>query len=184
MQNLYEVLQKPTKEILERHSIKYFDKVIEKYPKYYKDIIAYINDCFNYNSDLLLEEKEWSKFLMERFEENCLPDSLIDDIIQYDSEEITYAIAMFLAEQKQPLFATFTAKQNLRMQMLAIMQKSSSTTSDKKNANDMVSSLDIEINDILEKFRQGQKVFGDFKGYDQVKTARNRHKVNVAMFID
>lgn len=184
MENLFEILQKPTKEILQRHSIKYFDKVIEKYPKYYKDIISYINECFNYHSDLLKEENDWGRFLMTRFEENMLPDSLIPDIIEFESEEITYAVSMFLADQKQPLFTTFAAKQNLRLSMLGVMQKSSSTTTDKKNANEMVSSLDIELNDILEKFRSSNKIFGNFVGYNKVKTARNKHLINAAQFID
>lgn len=184
MQNLYEVLQNPTKEKLALHSIKCFNPLIEKYPKYYKDIIAYINDVFNYNSPLLIEEKDWGKFLMERFDENNLHDSLLDDVVHYESEEVVRAMSDFLEYQKQPLFTTYTAKQNLRLSMLGIMQKSSSTTTDKKNANEMVSSLDAEIAMIIEKFRQGQKIFGNFAGYDQLRTARNKHLINVAQFID
>lgn len=184
MQNLYEVLQHPTKDLLNLHSIKCFDVLIEKYPGHYKDIIAYINDVFNYNSPLLIEEKDWGKFLMERFEENNVHDSLFEDVINYESEAVVRAMSDFLEYQKQPLFTTYTAKQNLRLSMLGIMQRSSSTTTDKKNANEMVSSLDAEIAMIIEKFRQGQKIFGNFKGYDAVKTARNKHLINVAQFID
>lgn len=184
MQNLYEILQNPTKEVLELHSIDYFDKIIENHPDNYIDIIKYINECFNYHSLLLTEEKDWGRFLMERFEANGLPEDILPGLIEYETEYFVHSISIFLIEQKQPLFTTYIAKQNLRMQMLAIMQKSTSTTTDKKNANDMVSSLDIELNDILEKFRSSNKVFGNFIGYNQLKTARNKHLINAAQFID
>ena len=184
MQNLYEVLKNPSIEVLRLHSIDCFDKVIETYPKHYKNIIRYMNDVFNYKSDLLLEEKDWQRFLMERFDENNIPDNLIEEIVHYESADVTYAMSSFLAMQKESIYTTYVFKQNLRMDMLSIMQKPSATTSDKKNANEMVSNLDIEINDIVEKLRNSQKVFGNFTGYDQVKSARNKHKINIAMLLD
>lgn len=184
MQNLYEVLQDPTKEILRLHSIKYFDEIVEKHPSDYINIIRYINDCFNYHSVLLLEEKDWRSFLIERFYTNDLPEEILPGLVDYETGYFVLAISMFLEDQKQPVFTTLVAKQNLRVNMLATMQTPSATTNDKKNANEMVSSLDSEIAMIYEKFRQGQKVFGNFKGYDQFKTARNKHLINTAQFID
>jgi len=184
MDNLYEVLRVPDVSNLHLHSITYFDRIVEKYPHDYKNIIRYINDCFNYHSPLIIEENDWGVFLMNRFIVNNVPEEMRSALMKYECEDIVFGIFSFLAHQKQPIFTTLIAKQNLRINMLATMQNFSATTADKKNANEMVSNLDIEINEIFEKMRQAQKVFGNFKGYDNVKAAINKFKINIANYID
>lgn len=184
MDNLYKVLEAPTKENLRRHFINYFDKVIEKYPDDYKKIISYINECYNYKSPLLVDEKEWGLFLVERFNYNKIPEELKPAIINYECDEIIFAMASFLAEQKITTWTTLVTKQDLRVAMLSVMKQHTAPTKEKKDANELVTLLDIEINDIYEKLKQEQKRFGNHKGYELVKIAKNRLTINVAHFID
>lgn len=184
MENLYQVLQDTSIKNLHEHEIKYFDTVIEEYPSDYKKIIAYCNECFNYRSPLIVEEKDWGIFLMERFRANDLPEDLYSALVLYESPEIVFAISSFLAHQKQPAFTTLIAKQNLRISMLSVMQSFSNTITEKKTANEAVTSLDNEINEIFERLRQEQKKFGNYKGYDAVKSARNKFKINIANFVE
>jgi hypothetical protein len=184
MDTLYEVLRDPTNEVLRLHSISFFDGVIAAYPADYKKIIIYINQCFNYHSPYLVEEKDWGMFLMERFAANEIPEELRQAVMQYDSPEIVFAMAEFLGYQKQTAWTTLVAKQNLRVAMLAVIQGFSANISEKQKANELVSTLDLEINDILEKMKQDQKVFGNHKGYSEVRAAKIRHQINVAYFID
>lgn len=184
MDNLYQVLQDTSIKNLHDHEIKYFDSVIEEYPADYKKIITYSNECFNYRSPLIVEEKDWGIFLMERFRANNLPEDLYSALVLYESPEIVFAISSFLAHQKQPAFTTLIAKQNLRIDMLSVMQSFGKTTSEKKIANEAVTALDNEINDIFERMRQEQKKFGNYKGYDGVKSARNKFKINIANFVE
>lgn len=185
MDNLYKVLEVPSKENLRRHQITYFDKVIEKYPDDYKEIIGYINDCFNYKSPLLVEEKDWGTFLRERFQANELPDELADDIINYKCEEIVNAIDDFLTEQKQTVFQTLVAKQNLRKDMLRVSQGVENKTSDKQIANALVTTLDEEINLLYEKLRAEQKKFGNYKGFDAVKQAKSAAtQISISQFVN
>ena len=183
MDNLYKVLEVPTKENLRRHFINYFDKVIEKYPNDYKEIIGYINDCFNYKSPLLVEEKDWGSFLKERFEANELPGELKDEILNYKCPEIVTAIDDFLTEQKQTLFQTLMAKQNLRKDMLGVLQGVENKISDKQTANTLVTTLDDEINSLYEKLRAEQKVFGNYKGFDAVKQAKAAIQISISQFV-
>lgn len=184
MENLYQVLQDTSIKNLHEHEIKYFDTTIEKYPNDYRKIIAYCNECFNYHSPLIVEEKDWGIFLMERFDANNLPEELHSALVLYESPEIVFAISSFLAHQKQPAFTTLIAKQNLRISMLSVMQGFGTSISDKKTANDAVTNLDNEINEIFERMRQDQKKFGNYKGYDAVKSARNKFKINIANFVE
>ncbi len=184
MDNLYKVLEVPSKENLRRHQITYFDKVIEKYPDNYKEIIGYINDCFNYKSPLLVEEKDWGTFLRERFQVNELPEELEGDILNYKSPEIVFAIDDFLTEQKQPLFQTLMAKQNLRKDMLGVLQSFEGKVAEKQIANTLVTTLDDEINLLYEKLRAEQKKFGNYKGFDAVKQARAAAtQINIIQFV-
>ena len=184
MQDLYAVLQTPTVENLRYHSIDMFDELIEKYPNEYENIISYINECFNYHSPFLIDEKDWEAFLMERFAENEISEEFRRDVIYYESKEVTAAIANFLGYQKQSLWTTYVAKQDLRVAMLAVMKSHSAATSEKKNANELVSTIDLELQDLLEKLKQEQKRFGNYKGYNDVKAAKARHTINIAHFIE
>lgn len=184
MQNLYNLLSDPTQEKLKTHNIDYFDKVIEKYPDNYESIIIYINECFNFQSPLLIEEKEWGSFLRERFKANKLSEDLSSPILEYNSEEIVFAMASFIAYQKQPIWTTLVAKENLRINMLAVIQWHGANISDKQKANELLSVLDTEINDIRERLKQDNKVFGNYKGHEQIKVAKIRYNINIAHFID
>ena len=68
--------------------------------------------------------------------------------------------------------------------MLALMQKPGATTVEKKNANEMVSSLDIELNDIKEQLQKDQKRFGNHKGMNELNSARSRLTLNIAYHIE
>jgi hypothetical protein len=184
MENLYQVLQDTSIKNLHDHEIKYFDTVIEKYPSDYKKIISYINECYNYHSPFLVDEKDWGLFLIERFRANNLSEDLRSALMEYESEEVVFAMASFLAHQKQSTWTTLVTKQDLRISMLAVMKKHGIPTKEKKDANELVSMLDIEINDIYERLKQEQKRFGNHKGYEQVKVAKNRFVINIAQFID
>lgn len=184
MTDLFDLLQSPTVETLKMHSIAFFDKVIEEYPDEYENIISYINECFNYHSSYLVDEKDWGAFLMERFRSNLLSEDIRSKVINYECPIITVAIADFLDYQKQPTWTTFTAKQNTRTAMLATMQNYSSSITDKKNANELVTTLDIEINDLLEKMKQEQKRFGNYQGVKDIKTAKKRMVINIAHYLD
>jgi len=184
MENLYKVLQVPTKENLQRHQITYFDRIIDKYPSVYETIITYINECYNYKSPLIVEEKEWSSFLKERFEINELPDYLRDDILNYKSPEIVIAIDDYITHQKEPAFQTLIAKQNLRKDMLVVIQDPAGKVDDKQKANNLVTTLDEEINAIFERMRQDQKVFGNYKGFDAIKQAKAATQVVISQFIE
>jgi len=184
MDNLYKVLQDPTPENLHFQSIEYFDKVIEKYPEDYRKIIAYINECYNYQSPFLIDEKEWGSFLNERFRLNRLPEELRSALIDYECDEIVFAMASFLAHQKEAAWTTLVTKEDLRISMLSVMKKHGIKTSEKKEANELVSLLDVEINEIRERLKQDQKRFGDHKGFAEVKAAKKRLVINVAYWID
>jgi hypothetical protein len=184
MQSLYELLRTPTVANLKFQSIDFFDQIIEKYPDEYEKIITYINQCFNYNSPYLIDEKDWGIFLLERFAANEIDEEIRPALMNYESTEIVYGIAAFLAYQKQSTWTTLVAKQNLRISMLATIQGHSASINDKKNANELVTSLDLEINQIMESMKQDQKRFGNFKGFEDVKAAKIRHVINVAYFID
>lgn len=182
MDNLFKVLQTPTKENLHKHAIFYFDAVMEEFPGDYTRIITYINECFNYNSDLLTEEKDWAIFLGERFKANNLPEGLRELIIDYKSPEVLIAVDEFLTHQKQPVFQTLIAKQNLRKDMLIALQDRDAKMGDKATANTLLTTLDDEINLLHERLRGEQKVFGNFKGFDAFKQARAATQLNIAQF--
>ena len=128
MQNLYELLRTPTVENLHFHLIRFFDEVIEKYPDDYESIITYINECYNYDSPFITDDKDWTLFLIERFRENQLKEELREAITKLEDEAIVFAISSYVAYQKQSTWVTFTAKQNLRVGMLALMQKPTAST--------------------------------------------------------
>jgi len=183
METLYSILQVPTKETLTRHRIIYFDKVVEKYPAIYEQIIGFINDCYNYKSSVIVEEKEWALFLDERFEVNNLPDYIYGDLVQMKCREIVNAIDDFLTAQKEPDFQTLIAKQNLRKDMLAYAQNSENKISDRQTANSLITTLDDEINSIHERLRQATKVFGNHKGFDAVKQAKAVTQLSISQMI-
>ena len=179
MNSYYKILQDTSKENLKKHNITCFDDVIMKYPEHYDKIISYINECYNYKSDFLIEEKDWYIFLSERFLANRLPEAFKDDIVNLKSPEIAIAIDGFVTLQEQHTFQTLVAKKSLRQQMITVMV-SSGTANEKKDANKLVSELDDEINMIQEGMRQEQKVFGQFKGIDAVKKAKSVYLLNIA----
>lgn len=183
MENLFDLLEMPTRQLLEKHDIKIFDAVIIKYPEDYKKIIKYINDCFNYRSPYLIEEKSWQLFLIERFSANLLREDLREDIVGMESAEVVQAMAEFLAYQKQPMWETLVAKQNLRMNMIGVTQSFGASVGDKKNANEMITNLDNEITSMFERMKQDQKRFGNYKGAEQLKEAVVRHKINIANWV-
>lgn len=183
MQDLYRLLCDVSISKLTDNEIQYFDKVIEQYPDDYKKIITYINECFNYHSPLLVEEKDWGIFLHERFRANRLPEELRSGLIEYESDAIVLAIDAFLTHQKQPIFQTLVAKQNLRQAMLVMVQRFDGTIGDKQKANELITTLDSEINDIFERMRQEQKKFGNFKGYDSVQSAKLKIRINIGNFV-
>jgi hypothetical protein len=178
MDNYYKVLLNPSKENLSRQYIICFDKVIAKYPEHEK-IISYINECYNYKSPFIIEEKDWGQFLNERFEANGLPELLKADIIDMQCVEVAIAIDAYLTLQKQNSFQTLVAKQNLRQQMLAQIQTSTNTISDKKSANELITELDEEINSIFEEMKQDQRIFGNHKGWDAVQKAKSVTQLNI-----
>lgn len=182
METLYKVLQEPTLYNLHKHYIHYFDNLADAYPDDHKQIISYINECFNYNSPFLVEEKDWNIFLQERFVENNIPDDYIDNIISYKDPVIVIAIDEYLTHQKQPTFQTLVAKQNLRKDMLVALQDPAGKINDKQTANTLLTTLDDEINDIFERMRAEQKRFGNYKGFDAVKQAKQHTKLNIATF--
>lgn len=181
MENLYKILLVPSKENLHLHAIHYFDRLIDQYPKKYRQIITYINECFNYHSPFLVEEKDWTTFLHERYEASTMPADFIDDVVNYKAAEIVIAIDEFLTHQKQPVFQTLAAKQNLRKDMLVFLQDPANKINDKQTANTLLTTLDDEINTLHERLRQEQKVFGNYKGFDAVKQARTVTQLNIAM---
>lgn len=183
MENLYRVLQDPSIENLHSHEIEYFDAVIAEFPSDYKKIISYINECFNYKSPLIVEEKSWGKYLNERFRVNKLPEELRPALIEYESPTLVVAIYDFLTYQKDPQFETLIARQNLRKSVLGTIQSSSATLSDKKTANELLSNLDNEINELFERMRSDQKKIGNYAGYDDVKNARAKIKVAFIDFV-
>lgn len=184
MENLYEVLRVPTVENLKAHQITFFDEVIKKYPDHYQEIIGYINECYNYNSPYLIDEKDWTLLTIERFRSNNVPESLRGELTHLEDADIVFAISSFVAYQKQATWVTYTAKQNLRIGMLALMQKPAASTVEKKNANEMVSSLDIELNEIREQLQKDQKRFGNYKGMNELTAAKTRLSLNIAYHIE
>ena len=184
MQNLYKVLQNPSLENLKQHSLDFFDKVISKYPSQYIGIISYIKDCYNYQTPLLIEEKDWRSFLNERRIANNLDDSFIDALINYKCPEIVLAIDAFFTYQKEPTFQTLIAKQNLRKDMLVVIQDSSAKVDDKQKANALVTTLDDEIDNILERLRSEQKKIGNYKGFDAIAAkAKTFTQITISHFI-
>ncbi len=184
MDTLYNLLLEPSKENLHFHSIHYFDDLIKKYPTDYQKIITYINEVYNYESPLIVKEKDWGSFMMERYTKNRIPEEFLEDILRFESEEFTLAVSSYFAQQKQSSYSTIIAKMMLKENTLNTVRDFKASMSDKQKANEMLSSIDGEINEIHERLRQDQNVFGNFKGYEQVKTARNKHKINIANYID
>lgn len=184
MNDLYLVFKDPTIRHLHDQHIYYFDRIIDEFPADYKKIITYINECFNYHSPFLVEEKDWTTFLGERFDDNQVPELLRPGLIEYESEAIVLAIDEFLTHQKQPTFQTLVAKQNLRASMLVTVQKHDASISDKQKANELITTLDTEINEIYERMRHEQKKLGNYKGYDALQSAKAKLKVNIANFIE
>jgi hypothetical protein len=184
MQDLYTILLDPSPGNLKRQSIGYFNDLIKEYPTSCMRIITYINECFNYKSPLLTEEKDWGMFLRERFRANNIPEELRSGLIDYESKSIVTAIDAFLTHQKEPQFQTLIAKQNLRLSMLATIQKADASIGDKQKANELITSLDAEINQIYERMRQEQKKLGNYKGYDSVQAAKSKLKINISTFIN
>lgn len=184
MQNLYEVLQNPTLEVLKLHSIEYFDKVIEKYPQDYEKIISFINDCYNFKSPLLVQEKVWELFLLTRFKVRKIPDELRPDILELKSDEFVVATDSFLKYQKEPIWETLVLKQNFRISVMSTIRGHVSGMSEKKTANELLTTLDAEINAIFESLKQSQEPLGKYKGYDSIVGARSKIKINIAGFIN
>ena len=182
MENLFKVLQVPSKENLHLHNIRYFDNVIRKYPHHYREVITYINECFNYNSPLIIEEKDWGLFLMERFTASELPDQFIADLVNYQCPDIVVAMDEFLTHQKQPVFQTLIAKQNLRKDMLVFLQDPAGKIVEKQIANTLLTTLDDEINMLHERLRQDQNKFGNGKGIEAIKKAKSVTQLNIALF--
>ena len=180
MESYYRILLAPTKETLKKHLITCFDKVIGAYPKDNEKIILYINECYNYKSPFLVEEKDWWEFLNERFKINDLPPKFVRDIVYLENPDVASSIDDFLVLQKKNEFQTLVAKQSLRQQMLVEIQNPASAISDKKSANDMITQLDEEISSIFEAMRAEQKAFGNYKGFDAVKKAKAITQINIA----
>lgn len=183
MTDLYQVLRNPSIENLHLHDIAYFNDLIAEYPEEYRQIITYINECFNYHSPLVVKEKDWGVFLRERFRANNLPEELRQPLMEYGSEIVVRAMDAFINHQKQPAFQTLLAKQDLRLSMLATMKSSSSSTTEKINANNSVTNLDFEINSIYESILQDQQKLGNSKGFEQVKSAKAKFKINISDYI-
>lgn len=182
MQNYFQILsnEKLGLEYLRSHNIDCFNHIFEKYPDNAKKIVRYINECYNYKSPYLVEEKIWETFLRERFDANEISLSLEHEIINLKNEYLVFSIDAFLDLQKAQPFQTLTAKENLRMQMIKKIQEITLTIAEKKSANDLISELDEEINSLKEQLRQEQKVFGNYKGFDAVKKAKQLTVINIA----
>lgn len=179
MNNYYKVLLNPSKENLKKHNIKCFDTVISSYDKHYEKIISFINECYNFQSPYLVEEKDWGVFLSERFEANGLSDYQRADIIHLQNVEVALAIDCYLTLQEDVQFHTLVTKQNLRQQMIAYIN-TGTYSPDKKGANELLSQLDEEITRIHEAMRQDQRLLGNGKGYDAVKKAKVLTVINIA----
>lgn len=175
------VEDKTLKKTLEANKIVCFNELFEKYADDVEKIINYVNEVYNYNSPYLIEEKDWGGFLRERFYENDINELLYNDITCLAETTFVLAVDCFLSIQENRQFQTITAKEGLRKQLLSFIQKSGNTTSDNKNANEMINDLDEEINLIHEQMRNDQKVFGNHKGYEAVKRAKQLTEVNIAM---
>lgn len=178
MQDLYKVLQDPSIRVLQDHEIKYFDDLIKEYPENYKKIICYINDSFNYSSPYHVVEKEWGSFLKERGKANGLTDELFSKIINNEILSIVYAIQEYVFYQKEKVFATKVAKENLRIYLLKLIQ-SDAALSEMKIANEMITDLDLELQKINERIKQDQKVFGGYKGFDSISKIKNPTRINI-----
>lgn len=184
MESLYEALRVPSIEKLHLHQITFFDEIVKKYPDHYREIISYINEVYNYTSPFLIDEKDWTLLTIERFRANDIPEGLRAELTHLEDADIVLAITAFVSYQKQATWVTYTAKQNLRIGMLALMQNPKGTTAEKKNANEMVSSLDIELNDIREQLQKDQKRFGNYKGMNELNAAKARFALNAAYHIE
>lgn len=180
MNSYYKLLSVPTKEVLEQHKISCFDRIVNKYQNEYLEIISYINQCYNYQSPFIVEEKDWTEFLLERFRANKLPEYLLKELVRLEDSDIAHDIDLFLDIQKDNVFKTIVAKERARQKVLEILNGTLTTLADMKSANEMLNDLDEEINSIKEELRQEQKRFGNYKGFDAVKTAKKMTKINIA----
>lgn len=184
MQTLYSLLQKPTKVLLAEHGLTFFNPIIRRFPNDFVKIIGFINDCYNYKSPHLVQEKAWEAFLLERYNANKLPAGLKEEILELKSDEFVLATDEFLKFQKEPIWETLVLKQNFRLTLMAVIRDFNKSLADKKIANELINNLDVEINSIFESLRQSQQVFGNYKGYDAIANAKNKIKINIASFID
>lgn len=178
MNNYFKILLNPSQKNLHRHNIKCFDEVFSAYQNG-ENIVSFVNECYNYQSPYLIEEKDWGIFLLERFRANGLPDHQIADIVHLQNVVVAVAIDGYLMLQESFQFHTLVTKQNLRQQMIAYLN-TGGYSNEKKGANELLTQLDEEINAIHEAMRQDQKPIGNYKGYDAVKRARNLTVLNIA----
>lgn len=178
MESFYKVLLKSQQKNLHAHSIHYFDKIFQNCPHDAEKIILYINDCYCYNSPWVVSGKEWRLLLEERFKMNGISDSLKDAIIKNEIPEVTEGIWQYIYAQKQSLWELKIVKENLRLQMIDLLQKPDTPLGDKKNANEMLTSLQNEIERIDEKVLQDNQKFGP-SGFDTIKKARSVTQLSI-----
>lgn len=179
METFYKILLNPTKENLHSHGIHYFDKVLANFRVDGERIINYINDCFCYKSPWIVDGKNWSDFLLERVRLNGISKNIQDDILNNKLPEVVDAIWQYINHQNQPLFATKVVKENLRMQMFELLNTVNEPLAQKKTANEMITSLDAEIESINEKLIQDNQVFGKGAGFDAIKKAKSVTQLSI-----
>ena len=182
MQNMYEVLQKPTKELLKLHEWDFFDPLIAKYPNDYEKIIAFTNDCYNFKSPHLVQEKVWEILLLSRFKYHQIPEELKPDILELRSGEFVVATDSFMKYQQDSQAELLLLKMNLQVSMKAKLRDYSVELPSKKLANEFLNSLEAEITAIHESMMQARQPLNNGKGYDAIVSAKNKSIINLGSF--
>lgn len=178
MENFYKVILNPKKENLHGHAIHYFDKIFDSFPDDAEKIILFINDCYNYKSPYIIDGKDWRKFLEERLKMNNVSLELREKILKNEFPEVVEGIWEYIYAQKQSLWELKMIKENLRTQMMDTLRKDVNI-GEKKSANEMLTSLQDEIEKIDERIIQDNQVFGKGSGFDAIKKARSVTQLNI-----
>jgi len=173
MESFYKILLTPTKKNLHSHSIHFFDEIFRNCPVDAEKIILYINDCYCYKSPYILDGKDWGKFLEERFRLNGISASLKDAILHNELPEVVEGIWQYIYAQKESLWELKMIKENVRLDMIKTLQTVTTPLGDKQKANEMLTSLQAEIEKIDERLIQDNQAFGKGAGFDAIKKARS-----------